>query len=78
MANTIILVDRRDDPWKKVNITLVWKGGGSDRVWIDDTGRGTFNGSGTIANVRAPGEDIDVYREVNGNTTFAVKSKNSH
>jgi hypothetical protein len=78
MANTLILVDRRDDPWKKVNVTLRWKGGGHDRVWVDNTGRGQFGGTGTIVEVRAPGETIPVYQEVNGSTTIVAKSKRAH
>lgn len=78
MANTLILVDRRDDPWKRVNVTVVWKGGGSDRVWVDESGRGSFSGSGTIIAVQAPGEKIPVYKEVNGSTTFVAKSENAH
>ena len=78
MANTIILVDRRDDPWKKVNVTLAWKGGGYDHVWVDDSGRGQFSGSGTILEVQLAGEKIPAYQEVNGSTTFVVKSDKSH
>lgn len=78
MANTIILVDRRDDPWKKVNVTLAWKGGGYDHVWVDDSGRGQFSGSGTILEVQVAGEKIPVYQEVNGSTTFVAKSDRSH
>ena len=64
MANMLILIDRREDPWKRVNVTLVWKGGGYDHVWIDESGRGKFNGSGTIIEVQAPGEKIPVFKEV--------------
>ena len=78
MANTLILVDRRDDPWRRVNVTIVWKGGGYDHVWVDDSGRGSFGGTGTILEVQAPGERISAYREVKGNTTFVAKSENAH
>ena len=78
MANTLILVDRRDDPWKRVNVTLCWKGGGYDHVWVDESGRGQFGGTGTIIEVQAPGEKIPVYEEVKGNTTIVAKSKNAH
>jgi hypothetical protein len=78
MANTLILIDRREDPWKRVNVTLVWKGGGYDHVWVDESGQGKFNGSGTVIEVQAPGEKISVYKEVNGDTTFVAKSQNAH
>ena len=78
MANTLILVDRRDDPWKKVNVILHWKGGGSDRVWVNESGRGNFGGTGTITRVQAPGDEIPVYEKVNGSTTFVARSKNAH
>jgi len=78
MANTLILVDRRDDPWKKVNATIVWKGGGYDHVWVDDSGRGSFGGTGTVKEVKVAGETIPVYKEVKGDTTFVAKSENAH
>lgn len=78
MANTLILVDRRDDPWKKVNVTIVWKGGGYDHVWVDDSGRGSFGGTGTVKEVQVSGETIPVYKVVKGDTTFVVKSENAH
>ena len=37
MANTLILVDRRDDPWRKANVTLSWKGGGYSKVWVENS-----------------------------------------
>lgn len=78
MANTIILVDRRDDPWKRVNVTIVWRDGGYDHVWIDDSGRGQFSGTGVVKAVQVAGETISVYREVNGSSTFEAKSENAH
>lgn len=78
MANTLILIDRRDDPWKKVNATIVWKGGGYDHVWIDDSGRGSFGGTGTVLSIKVAGEEIPVYKELRGDTTFVAKSENSH
>jgi len=78
VTNTLILVDKKNDPWKRVNVTLVWKGGGYDHIWIDDTGRGKFNGTGTIIEVQAPGEEIPVYKEVKGDTTVVAKSDKAH
>ena len=78
MANTLILVDRRDNPWRKVNVTLRWDGGGSDRVWVNDSGRGDFYGTGLITEVQAPGETIRVHEKVNGNSTIVARSRNAH
>lgn len=78
MANTIILVDRRDDPIKRANVTLVWKGGGYDHLQVDESGRGQFYGSGTILEVRIASEKIPVSKKVNGSTTFVAQSDRSH
>jgi hypothetical protein len=78
MANTLILVDRLDYPIRKVTATLVWRGGGYSRVWVDDSGRGQFNGTGIVITVRIPGEDLDVYKTVNGSTTVVAKSDRNH
>ncbi len=78
MANTLILVDRRDYPIRKATATLVWRGGGYDHVWVDDSGHGQFNGTGTIITVRIPGEDIEVYKSVNGSTTVVARSERNH
>lgn len=76
--NTLILIDRRGDPWKKVNVTIIWKGGGRDHVWINDSGRGEFSGTGIVIEVQAPGETIPQYASVNGSSTIVAKSKNAH
>jgi len=60
------------------HVTLAWKGGGYDHVWVDDSGRGQFSGSGTILEVQVAGEKIPVYQEVNGSTTFVARSDRSH
>ncbi|NMC45526.1 MAG: hypothetical protein GYA52_01710 [Chloroflexi bacterium] len=78
MANTLILVDRRDDPWRKATVTLSWKGGGYSKVWVDDSGRGAFSGSGVVMEAQVAGEKIPVYRPVNGSTTIVVKSDRAH
>jgi hypothetical protein len=78
MANTLILIDRRDDPWKKANVTLSWKGGGFCKVWVDESGRGQFGGSGVVIEAQVAGEKIPIYKEVNGNTTVVAKSDRAH
>lgn len=78
MANTLILVDRRDDPWGGVTATLVWRGGGYDHVPVDRSGRGSFGGTGTVSEVRVAGETIPVYTRVTGNTTVVAKSEKAH
>ncbi|NSW53443.1 MAG: hypothetical protein HPY85_13140 [Anaerolineae bacterium] len=78
MANTIILFDRRNDPWKKVTVRVCWNSGGSDKVWVNESGRGNFDGSGVVSEVIAPGESIPCYQKVNGNSTIVVKSEKSH
>jgi hypothetical protein len=78
MANTLILIDKRDDPWRKANVTLVWQGGGYDHVWVDESGRGQFGGSGTVLEAQVGGEKIPVYKKVNGNSTIVAKSDRTH
>ena len=76
--NTLILVDRRDDPWGKVTATVIWSGGGRDHVWINSSGKGEFSGSGTVKEIQVAGETIRVYQKVNGSSTVVARSKKSH
>jgi len=76
--NTLILVDRRDDPWSNVTATVIWNSGGRDHVWINSSGRGEFSGSGTVKEVQVAGETIRVYQKVNGNSTVVVRSTKAH
>ncbi|QRN82096.1 hypothetical protein JR338_06485 [Chloroflexota bacterium] len=78
MANTLILVDRRDYPIKKVTATLEWRGGGYDHVWVDDSGRGQFSGTGTIVIIKIPGDSTPCYQTVNGSSTVIGKFDKSH
>ena len=79
MANILVLEDRRNDPWRKVNVRVVWEGGGQDGVWINDSGRGKFNGSGLISHIIAAGEHIvPAPRKVTGSTTIIAVSRHSH
>ena len=78
MANTLILVDRRDDPWGGVTANLEWSGGGYSRVAVDRSGRGQFVGTGTITNIRVAGETIPVYARVSGNSTVVAHSEKAH
>lgn len=80
MANKLILLDRRDDPWKKVDARIFWEGGGQSGVWIGDSGTGEFSGSGVITHIVVAGETIQshVPRKVNGETDVVAKSRNAH
>ena len=78
MANTLILVDKGGNPWKKVNVRIEWNGGGYDHVWVDESGRGSFSGTGTVNAVHAPGEVIYQRQVVKGDTTFIAQSDNAH
>ena len=79
MANTLIREDSRNDPWRKVNVRIFWEGGGQDGVWVGDSGRGEFNGSGIIKYVAVAGEEIvPSPRKVDGRTTIMAISRNTH
>lgn len=78
MPNTLILIDRRDYPIKKVTAVVEWSGGGRDHVWVDDSGHGQFSGSGTVTVVQIPGETLKCYQSVNGSTTVVARSDRSH
>ena len=79
MANVLILEDRRNDPWVKVNVRIFWEGGGQDGVWINESGRGEFNGSGIIDHIVVAGETIVPRpRKVDGRTTIMAASRDAH
>lgn len=78
MANTLILVDPRDNPVRKVTAVIEWQGGGYDHVWVDDTGRGQFSGTGTILKVTIPGDGVPLYQKVNGSTTVVAPLQKNH
>ena len=78
MPNRLILRDRRKDPWGKVNVRLFWEGGGQDRIWIDESGNGSFGGSGVVSHIVAGGETIHIVEKVNGSSTIIAISNNAH
>lgn len=79
MANVLILEDRRNDPWRKVSARIFWDGGGQDGVWVGESGRGEFGGSGVIKYIAVAGEEIvPTPRKVDGRTTILAVSRNTH
>lgn len=79
MANVLVLEDRRNDPWGKVDVRIFWEGGGQDGVWVNESGRGEFNGSGTIDHIVVAGESIRTTpRKVDGRTTIMAISRDAH
>lgn len=79
MANLLVLEDRRNDPWGKVNARVFWEGGGQDGVWVGESGRGEFDGSGIIKYIIVAGEEIvPTPRKVDGRTTIIATSRNTH
>jgi hypothetical protein len=79
MANTLVLEDRRSQPWGKVDARVFWEGGGQDGVWVNESGRGEFPGSGTILYIKVASEEITpTPRKVDGRTTIIAVSRNTH
>lgn len=78
MANRLLLRDRRKDPWKNVDVRLIWEGGGQDKIWVNSSGSAEFGGSGVISYIDVAGEKIYVVEKVNGNSTIMAISQNNH
>lgn len=79
MPNLLVLEDRRNDPWGKVSARIIWEGGGQSEVWVGESGRGEFSGSGLIQYIKVAGEEIPVTpRKVDGRTTIIAVSKYAH
>lgn len=55
MAVTLIVQDRRGNPYGKVNAFIKWSDGTSN-VWVPDSGRATFSTTGTIEYIEIAGK----------------------
>ena len=80
MANKLVLEDRRNDPWGKVEARIIWEGTSQQSsVWVNESGRAEFDGTGLINAVVVAGEAITPPpRKVNGSTTIIVTSDYYH
>lgn len=79
MSNRLILQDRRGYPWGKVTARIMWAGGGQDKVWVNESGIGEFNGSGVISEIIVAGESLPPEpARVSGNTTVRARSERAH